>query len=60
MQLTFDQGLILLLLGVIVGGGLENKRKRFLEDRKKEMRRAIYEQRKEWEEGDEDKRSDGA
>lgn len=29
--MTFDQGLILLLLGVVIGGGIENRRKKFTE-----------------------------
>lgn len=37
MSLTFDQGLILLLLGIVVGGSLEKKRRNLINQIRKQL-----------------------
>ena len=55
MALTFDQGLILLLLGIVIGGSLEKKRRNVINQIRKELHetRKIEEESDEEEDGDE-------
>lgn len=50
--MTFEQGLILLLLGVVIGGGLENGRRKFIEKQIKDFWRSQSEQKQIEEEGE--------
>lgn len=39
--MSFEQGLILLLLGVVIGGGIENRRRKWLDEQLNSWRRAL-------------------